>query len=78
MELNIWRLADAFVAKDGEAIRARADLLVIDVQNVGLRVERKEPPIRHASITGWSAEKAAQMSKAQQLAAIAKLELRQP
>src|SRR5437773_289963 len=45
-ERNIWRLADAFVARKDEKIRARADLTTSDVENVGLRVERKEPPIR--------------------------------
>jgi hypothetical protein len=69
-------VGDAFVARNNEKIVARADLHVSDVRNVGLIVERKEPPRRHAAIVGWPVDKSGRMSLAQQLAAVAQLELR--
>ena len=72
-ERTIWRWIDTFVARNNEDILFRADLLVQEVRNVGLRVEPREPPVRHANITGWSAAKAEQKSRAQQLAAVARL-----
>jgi hypothetical protein len=73
---RIWQLADAFIRNEDNEIRARAELVIRDVRTIGLQVEPKEPPIRHANITGWSSAKHEWMSQAQQVAAIAKLELR--
>jgi len=76
---EIWKLGDVCVAlPQGTNLRARADLLVADVVNVGLRVEAEQPPPRHANIIDWPAEKDALMSCAQELAAVAILRLRVP
>ena len=60
----------------GRKILARAEVSVAHVCGVGLRVEAAEPPPRHANITGWASEKDRWMSKAQELAALATLRLR--
>jgi hypothetical protein len=72
-EHEIWELGDTHV---GSALRARAELSVAQIMDVGLQVEPQEPPQRHANIVGWPVEKAAMMSRAQELAAVATLRLR--
>lgn len=61
----------------GNEIRARADLSVGAIQQLGLQVESAEPPPRHANIIGWPAEKDRMMSLAQELAEASTLRVRQ-
>lgn len=76
-EPQIWRLGDTFVnLPSGNKPQARAELLVSQITGLGLRVEPKEPPVRHANIEGWALEKHEWMSQAQDLAAVASLRLR--
>jgi hypothetical protein len=70
---RIWNLADRFVVN---GVQARAELFVGEIRNVGLRVERDEPPPRHANITAWSIEKSECLLQAQELASLARLRLR--
>lgn len=77
-EPEIWELGEAhIILAPGSPLHARADLSVEQVNRVGLRVESAEPPIRHANITNWPLEKDQWMSRAQDLAAVAILRLRQ-
>lgn len=77
IESEIWSLGDAHVRDpSGSELRARAELLVSQIVDVGLQVEPEEPPQRHANIVGWPLEKREWMSKAQGLAAVATLRLR--
>ena len=78
-EPKIWKLGEIYVARPRcKELHARADLSVADVVTIGLRVESKEPPRRHANIIDWPAEKSAMMSWAQEVAAGATLRLRVP
>ena len=77
-ERQIWELGDAYVILlPGNALRARAELSVAQITSVGLRVESAEPPPRHANIVDWPVEKHEWMSRAQELAAVATLRLRE-
>lgn len=74
---NIWKIGDKEVANPrGRALRARADLTVSNVLEVGLSVEADEPPPRHANVSSWPQGKHVYLSLAQELAASAKLHLR--
>lgn len=76
-EDQIWRLGDVRVAsRANKELRARAELSVEQITNVGLRVEIDEPPRRHCNIVEWPREKHAYMSRAQELAEMATLRLR--
>jgi len=74
---QIWSLGDKYVASPlGKDLRARAELSVAQIIEVGLQVEPAEPPPRHANIADWPSEKHEWMSRAQELAAVAILRLR--
>jgi len=74
---QIWSLGDRYVASPlGKELRARAELSVAQITEVGLQVEPAEPPTRHANIAAWPIEKDEWMSRAQELAAVAILRLR--
>jgi len=78
-EDEIWVLGRLVVESASDRlILARADLVVANANQLGLRVERSEPPPRHANITGWPEEKDKRISLAQQLAAKAELVIRPP
>jgi hypothetical protein len=77
IEHQIWSLGDKYVAQpQGKQLRAYAELSVALIIGVGLRIEPKEPPPRHANIINWPREKDKMMSRAQELAAEAILRLR--
>lgn len=75
-EHQIWSLADTHMVLVSGNVRARAELSVEQVIEIGLRVERAEPPPLHANIVDWPGEKDKWMSKAQELAAVATLRIR--
>jgi hypothetical protein len=76
-ESEIWALGDLRVAPPPNGrLYGRGDLPVSVVIAAGLRVDPDDIPPRHAAIVGWPAEKDAQNSKAQELAAAAALILR--
>ncbi len=73
-EAIIWPLADAAVLnREGAALHGRADISARNVRATSLEIRAQEPPPRHADLIGWSSEKDAQKSRAQQLSAAAKL-----
>ena len=74
-EAGIWQLATNHVDGPRGLCRARADLQVRAAVNIGLSVEPKEPPPRHANIVKWPG-KDERMSLAQRLAAEATLVIR--
>lgn len=75
---DIWKIGDREVVakRQGKTLHARADLTVRKVREVRLSVDASEPPPRHANITSWPQEKSAYMSRAQELAVHARLQLR--
>jgi hypothetical protein len=76
-DAQIWDLGVQHVESvRGRASLARADIAISKIVNLGLQVQASEPPPRHANIAGWSNEKDANMSIAQQLAAEARLVVR--
>lgn len=76
-EEQIWELGQLFVEPiRGRPSLARADIPIANIIRVGLRVDPSEPPPRHANIAGWPGVKGANMSKAQELAADARLVVR--
>jgi hypothetical protein len=78
-ETRIWKLGDLYVADTrNQPILARAEVCVADIRRITLLVEPNEPPPRHANIANWPGEKHEWMSKAQELAAVAALKLREP
>lgn len=78
-ERQVWMLGQLYVADAlAKEVLARADVSVAQIRSVGLAVDAAEPPPRHANITGWPAEKHAWKSRAQKLAALASLRIRNP
>jgi len=76
-ENEIWDIGTRYAAEpSGRQLHARADLTVSNILNLNLAIHPKEPPVRHALISGWSDEKHARMAKAQELAAQASLKLK--
>jgi hypothetical protein len=74
---EIWALGDEYINLPlGSALLARAELSVEQITAIGLHVESAEPPPRHANIMDWPMGKDERMSKAQELAAVAILQLR--
>lgn len=75
-ENEIWDMGTRFVAEArARRVHARADIVVSNILNLKLSILPKEPPVRHALISGWSNEKHIRMAKAQELAAHASLNL---
>lgn len=70
-EDELWSLGEAVAAQFGKPLLGRADVSASDARGIGLDVLSDEPPRNHANITGWAAEKSAQLSHAQSLAAAA-------
>lgn len=70
-ETELWELGAGVAAELGKPLLGRADLHASDARAVNLDVKPDEPPRNHANIVGWAAEKSAQMSHAQALAAAA-------
>ena len=70
-EDELWSLGAEVAAKIGKPLLGRADLRAAAVRAVRLEVKPDEPPRNHANIVGWAAEKSAQLSHAQALAAAA-------
>jgi hypothetical protein len=56
-------------------VRARADIVVRDVEAASLRVVLDDMPPRHANVIGWPEEKSARKVRAAELAARASLKL---
>lgn len=73
----IWRLGDTVAAHGRDPARARAEVTVADVRDVGLEVDPDDVPPRHAAITGWPTAKDEWKLLAQQLAAKATLCVRE-
>jgi hypothetical protein len=70
-EAEIWQIGKEQVEPEiGHSILARADVGVRAIVELGLQIVPSEPPPRHANVTGWPDQKEAQMSKAQELAAV--------
>jgi len=59
-------------------LHGRADLMAHVIRNQRLEIVRDDKPLYHANVVGWDGEKAAQISKAQQIAAESKLVLLAP
>lgn len=77
IEADVWQLGDTYVAPiRGRPILARGDVTVGEVREAGLDAESAEPPPHHADIIEWPDEKIEWMSRAQHLAAVAKLVVR--
>lgn len=70
-EPELWSLGAEVAAQIGKPLLGRADLRAADARAVKLEVMPDEPPRNHANIIGWAAEKSAQLSHAQALAAAA-------
>ncbi len=77
-EEEIWSIGDRHVAiPQSKMLLGRAELLVRDIQSVGLDLEPDDKPPRHASIIGWPIEKNEWKSLSQVLAALAVLRVRE-
>jgi hypothetical protein len=68
-DAGVWRIGRELVAApQSKPLYGRADVSVRHVESAGLAVAADEPPERHASITGWPAEKDSRKSVAQLIA----------
>ena len=76
-EPAIWQIGreTAERRRDRPNLHGRADVSAEAVRAQGLDVLRDDQPRFHANIVGWGGERAAQISKAQQIAAAASLVL---
>jgi len=70
-ETRIWTLAEKNIRV--RKLFGRADITVVHVQDVGLRVDPDHHPSRHANIIGWPTEKDHQIELAIVLAIKARL-----
>jgi hypothetical protein len=77
VERDIWDLGDRYVAPTRGTPVARGDISRADVRSTGLQLVVDNAPPRHAAITAWPPDKHECMSKAQQLAAVATLRVRE-
>ena len=74
-ESELWELGQEVARKRSETERrevplvGRADFLARTARQQNLDVKPDEPPRNHANVIGWPAEKSAQMSRAQEIAA---------
>ncbi len=74
-EDQLWELGNEVARKRSEhegrniPLRGRADFLARTARAQKLDVKPDEPPRNHANVIGWPAEKSAQMSLAQEIAA---------
>ena len=76
-EALIWETGDVYVAPiRGKPILARGDLATRHIRAAGLHVVRDDEFPGHANIAGWPTAKDEWKSKAQQLAASARLVLK--
>jgi hypothetical protein len=72
--LEIWEIG-AGIANSRQpscTLYGRGDIIARSFTDVALRIEPTPAPKNHVNIIGWPADKAAQKSLAQQLAALAK------
>lgn len=73
-EVEVWSLGAT--AGGGRGIpRARADILITDIESLQLTVSKDDSPPRHANIGNWPDSKDERMLKAQELAKKATLKL---
>lgn len=76
-EASIWVIGETHVAGPlGKTLYGRGDILAAVVEEKKLGIDYDNTPPRHANIIGWPTEKHEQKSLAQELAAEAKLKLR--
>jgi hypothetical protein len=76
-ESSIWEIGESYIARPQEKnLYGRGDILAAVIETAKLRVDYDNTPPRHANIIGWPKEKHEQKSLAQELAAEAKLKLR--
>ena len=73
---EIWEIGDDVGRASQRILHGRADIVALQVQKQGLFIDPDNNPPRHANITGWSLEKPKRLSIAQELAAVAELELK--
>lgn len=74
---EIWKIGAGVAELRQKTLHARADVAVARVHETGLSLNPDDTPPRHANIVGWPADKAEQLSIAQQLAAAAVLRIPQ-
>ena len=75
-EEEIWQIGEKYVSSPlGKTLRARADVIVLIVEERGLRVDFDNTPPRHANIVGWPEEKSAQKLIALELSSRAALKI---
>ena len=76
-ETEIWRIGETCISQPtGRTLHGRADISVLSVHNVDLKIDPNNKPPRHANIIGWPEEKSKQKLFALELAAKATLKLK--
>jgi hypothetical protein len=73
---EIWAIGDDVGRASQRPLHGRADIAALQVQKQRLFIDLNNNPPRHANITGWPPEKPKRLSIAQELAEVAKLELK--
>ena len=75
-EEESWQIGEKYVSGPlGKTLRARADIIVLIVEERGLHVDFDNTPPRHANIVGWPEEKSAQKLIALELSSRATLKI---
>jgi len=75
-EQALWQTGEQVGFQRTQTLYGRGDIRTDKVVEAGLSVQPKEPPKHHANIVDWPVDKSERMSKAQQLAANARLLLK--
>src|SRR6266568_4343809 len=73
---EIWQTGEQVGFQRTQTLYGRGDIRTDKVVEAGLNVQPTEPPKHHANIIDWPVDKSERMSKAQQLAAHARLVLK--
>ncbi|MCG6551798.1 MAG: hypothetical protein L7F77_05680 [Candidatus Magnetominusculus sp. LBB02] len=73
---DIWALGDKVGVLRKLPLLARADIIAVQVNDVGLEIDANDDPPRHANIVGWPKEKSEIKLKAIELAERAQLYLK--
>jgi len=73
---KIWEIGENVGKSSQRTLHGRADVVALQVQKQGLFIDPDNNPEYHANITKWPPEKSERLSIAQELAAVANLELK--
>lgn len=77
-EQYVWSIGEDVGQKSNRTLRARGDIIAVEVRKLDLDIDPDNNPPRHANIIGWPQDKPKRQLIAQGLASVATLKLGPP